>query len=67
MYLLQGKTSDLPSGLTAWDVNCLALYSRNTTWTPDVIRSMPLRHWKWLPVMWAAVAEMQNPDRPGNN
>ena len=27
---------------------------------------MPLRHWKYLPTLWAALAEMQNPDRPGN-
>ena len=66
MYLLGGKDSRLPSDLSHWDVQCLGLYSRNTTWTPEVIRSIPLRHWRYLPTVWAALAEIQNPDRPGN-
>jgi hypothetical protein len=47
-------------------VRCIALYARNQNWTPDVIRSIPLRHWRYLPTLWEALAAMQDPDRPGN-
>jgi hypothetical protein len=47
-------------------VRCLSLYGRNQAWTPEVIRSIPLRHWRYLPTLWEALAEMQNPERPGN-
>ena len=66
MWRLQGKPGSLPSDLTAWDVQCIALYGRNQNWSPEVIRSIPLRHWRYLPTLWEALAEMSNPDRPGN-
>jgi hypothetical protein len=47
-------------------VQCLSLYSRNQAWTPEVIRSVPLRHWKWLPTLWECLAAMQDENRPGN-
>lgn len=47
-------------------MNCLSLYARNTTWTPEVIGSVPLRQWRYFPALWEIVAEMGNPDRPGN-
>jgi hypothetical protein len=45
-------------------VRCLALYARNTTWTPDVIASVPLRQWRYLPTLFAIVAALNDPDRP---
>lgn len=47
-------------------MRCLALYGRNQTWTPEVIRTIPLKHWHWLPTLWAALAELNNSDRPGS-
>jgi hypothetical protein len=47
-------------------VSCLSLLARNTTWTPEVIRQVPLRQWRYLPVLFEIVAEMSNPERPGN-
>ena len=47
-------------------MRCLSLYAKNTTWTYDVICSIPLRQWRYLPVVWWALEQMQDPRRPGN-
>jgi hypothetical protein len=47
-------------------VRCLSLYARNENWSPEAVRSVPLRQWRWLPALWECLSEMQNPDRPGN-